>query len=214
MIKKILFDIDQTIIDHELAINIAIKAIFCKAKNKQNYEDFILKYNNYNKLLWNKYENGELKIDSLLNHRDKFFIEELNLSKRDIKEFYDIYISECKIYPVWKYIFNKIKDMNISMYIFSNGFSEIQRKKLTANHINHYFDDMFFGEKYPYNKPNKEFLDQIYTNILPCEKHEVLVIGDSIKNDIIPSKNYGFQTYIFSKKDHYFFENLLRIISK
>lgn len=215
MIRKILIDLDQTILNHEKGINIALRFLYSKCKVNYEYDLFIKKYKNLNHTLWKMYEEGIIGVSTLISLRSIFIKKEFMISNNELNKFNKIYIKECNLFPIWLKIFPYLKKKKIDIYIFSNGLSNIQLKKIRSTRIQDMFSGFFFGEKYPLNKPNIFFLDKIYSSYYNIKKSEILVIGDSLKNDIYPAKRYGFQALNFdhNENEYIFIKKLIRLIS-
>ena len=74
------------------------------------------------------------------------------------------------------------------MYILSNGFREVQDKKLTNAGLAVYFDSMILSEDAGINKPHKSIFDFALKNT-NSRRRESLMIGDSWEADIAGARN-------------------------
>ncbi|HHF4335542.1 HAD family hydrolase [Haemophilus influenzae] len=214
MIKKILIDLDQTILNHDRGIKHALDFLYLTCKNNYKYQCVMQRYHHCNHELWSMYEKGIIDVSTLIEIRNRFILREFDISRYELYRFNNIYTSECSIFPVWLKIFPYLKK-NIEIYVFSNGLKKIQLKKIKSARITNVFSGFFFGERAPLNKPNMEFLEEIYSCFYNIKKSEILVIGDSLVNDISPAKRYGFNTLIFSNnEDEYtFIKKLIWLIN-
>jgi putative hydrolase of the HAD superfamily len=76
--------------------------------------------------------------------------------------------------------------------IVTNGTPEFQRNKIKKMGISRYFKDehLFISEEVGYSKPAKEIY-QMAMDTFHVAAHEVIFVGDSLKNDVIAPMNHG-----------------------
>ena len=186
MIKRIIFDIDGTLItgiDFEPFLNKALKkyGINDLIKVKQflfNIKEYEKIYNCYNK---------DLYLD--------FFSKRLNI-KLDY-QFLEILFYELKeaIPKNSENIKNILKNLSdYELVLLSNYFEESQRNRLVVMGINDFFS-AYYGEKII--KPN----ELAYKSAQGMYKsYECLIVGDDKKLDIDIPKKLGFKTIYVNKK--------------
>ena len=191
MIKRIIFDIDGTLItgiDFRKCVEKTLKLY--DAYSKENVDIFLTNIPNYEKV-HNSYDRLEYL---------KFFSKKLNIYLND--NFLKIFFEQLKsAIPNYN---QKIIDMleslnNYELVLLSNFFKESQMNRLKNMKIDKYFSE-YYGEKLI--KPNEFAYISSLGNNLPSE---CVIVGDNLKLDIeIPSK-LGLNTiYINSKNDNKF----------
>ena len=74
------------------------------------------------------------------------------------------------------------------MHILSNGFTEVQYKKINNSGLGGYFDKIILSEDAGVNKPHPEIFDYALkqTN---ASAEETIIIGDNWKADIEGARN-------------------------
>ncbi len=180
MIKRIIFDIDGTLItgvDFSSYVANTLKkyGIEDVEKTKQfllNIKEYEKTYNSYDRNLYLKFFGDKLGCE-LDNHFLEIFFQELRKAIPENAE--------------------KIKSMLAAMneyelVLLSNYFEESQRNRLTAMGINDYFSE-YYGENII--KPNELAYRQALGIYQPSE---CVIVGDDKRLDIDVPKSLGFKT--------------------
>ena len=196
MIKRIIFDLDNTLI--------MWKDEYLKAVQKTIQK--------YNLNLDSKYVNDVIdKYETAHDYYDKkMFLDYINgfIEEKINMEFIDDFlynIGFCsepndKVIKVLEYLKQKYE-----LIVLTNWFTEPQKNRLKNAKIDKYFKAIFGAEKY--RKPLKEsFLEACGNN----KPEECVMIGDNYDIDIIGANNAGLNViyYNYSKKQN----NKLKLI--
>lgn len=199
MIKLVLFDIDNTLLDFQKCADFAMKEAMKKwnLDLEPGYFEVFMEINNY---YWDLLEKEKITREELYKNRWKTVFEKLGIEDIDgvlfEKDFVNfLYKSHQKIDgadEILEYLKDKYK-----LIIVSNSSYHEQDSRLTEAGIREYFDELYTSEEVGYPKPTKEFFDHVFKDI-DVDKDEVIIIGDSIKADIEGGKNYGIKTCWFN----------------
>lgn len=187
MIKRLIFDIDGTLIT-----GVNFKTAITNALNKISIyeEDIIDKYVSSIKTYEENYDNYNK--EDYLNHMSK----EIGVNLPD--NFLDIFFNELKylVPDNNKDIINTIDELSkyYELVILTNYFKVSQMNRLNTMNIGHYFKECF-GEELI--KPNKDSYLNACGNYLP---NECVMIGDDINLDIISAKENGLKTIFVNTK--------------
>ena len=202
MIKRLIFDVDNTLIMwkdeyYDYSIRNTFKDLGI------SYDESIIKpldivvddYENY----YDIYDK-----DSLVN----FINERLNINLP--KEFVDVwmkYLSNCYDKPSKDYIDTlEYLSSKYDLIILSNWFTESQENRIKGMGIDKYFSKQIYTDKIK-NKPNKEaFLEAIK----PYNIDECIMIGDNLETDIKGAESIGMKTILIDDKTK--IEDLRRIL--
>ncbi len=191
MIKAVLFDLDQTLIDlikmKTEACKSAIKAMIkigLKIDEKTGYKKLMHIY-------------FRLGIDS--NIAFTKFLEEVTgeADEKILQAGIDAYLktkpSFLKPYPHVLEILEYLKGLNLKLGIITDAPRVKAVQRLEAMNIIHFFDLIITlddtGEKKPSEKPFKLAMEKL--NLYP---EEIVFVGDSITRDIRPAKKLGMKT--------------------
>lgn len=199
MIKAILLDVDNTLLDFNLNAQASIKRAFtdCGLTYKDEYFDVFLKINNS---LWDGIEKGEVTREQLKRDRFKLILENLGISgdsarleelfRKGLGEF--AYMVDGAI-ELLEYLYPKYR-----LFVASNAIFEVQMNRLNKTGMIKYFEKLFISEKIGYNKPSKEYFDRCFSQMGDVKKEQVVMIGDSLTADIGGAKEYGLKTIWFN----------------
>ena len=187
MIKRIIFDLDNTLIMWKNDYLNAIKETVDEYKIKDDYKyisSIIDEYDNQ----FNYYDK-ELMVDFInKNIKDKIDINFLNtfLSKFG-------YMSEKddKVIELLEYLSKKYE-----LVVLTNWFKEPQENRLKHASIYKYFKDIYGGEEYM--KPNSKAFIKACGEFKP---NECLMIGDDYQKDIQGAYKAGLDVIYFNYKN-------------
>ena len=201
MIKAVLIDIDDTIFDFEKCSKNSFLKTLEKFNLKFKEEDFSY-FNKVNDILWTKQKLGKINIKEVFIKRDYLMGKYFNL---DIEKglFNDLFVNflydEIEmvdgIEDLLEYLSDKYK-----IFAASNGIYKMQENRLKKSNLDKYFNEIFVSEKIGYEKPDKKFFKKIM-DITKFSNDDLIMIGDSIKSDIIGAKNSKIKSIYFNKED-------------
>lgn len=197
-IKAIIFDIDDTIFDRNMAQNKVIKKIYNRNRSifcNHKYNDVKQAFLQSDKIADVKY-----KTDNNITHfrmgRSVIFLDLLNIDIKFaeiIKNDYLAYYPRVKAEHLNLYkLFRKIRK-RYKIGIISNGFSDIQYKKLETLKVKKYCDSIVLSEDYNLEKPNKK-LFEISCKQLDVKPKESIYVGDNYEIDIVGANKAGLYT--------------------
>lgn len=194
--KHIFLDFDDTIYDTRGNADIALKELYQHFSLSDYFESFDLFHDRYwkqNTELWAQYSRGEIKKEKLIV--DRFLIPLNSVGINDAalalelnNWFLDCTSKKSKLIegavPLLDYLKSKYK-----LHILSNGFVEVQYKKLRNSGVEHYFESIILSEQAGANKPHKMFFDYAM-KISGANIEDCIMIGDNFDTDIIGAYNY------------------------
>ena len=188
MIKRIIFDLDNTLImwkdEYEKAVDDVL--------NEINYPKTENLYHKINEIEA-EYEKGKIRFDK--NELIDYINE--NLKTNLPYEFMDIWLEKLhsrapKIYPKKDYDVLKYLSKKYELVILTNFFIESQIKRLETAGIAKFFSEFYGAEKYA--KPYKESFMQA---IGKHKVSEVAMVGDSLEMDIKGAINSGIEKAVW-----------------
>jgi putative hydrolase of the HAD superfamily len=85
------------------------------------------------------------------------------------------------------------------LFILSNGFKELQSRKMKTAGIDGYFDALILSEDIGVNKPNRELYEYALQKT-GSKVEESLMIGDMFETDITGAANIGMEQLYYNPK--------------
>ncbi len=210
--KKILFDLDNTLIDDNENRKYAIKKILIE-RHESILDEKVQRFIDIDDQFWKDRADGKIiepyKFKSIQEKtewlRAQRFIKYLNNISLDeaiqINQKYIKYLSE-KIIPIknvnetLKYLYEK----EYEMYIVTNGPKFAVKFKLEKINVEKYFKDIFTAEEAGFMKPHNEFFKKFFEKVGIYKKEEMLIIGDELDKDVAGGLNNKIDSCWFNMK--------------
>jgi len=205
MIKHIFFDLDHTIWDFDRNAEETLKELYelyeLEKLGLSSCTDFIATYTENNHRLWAEYHVGKITKEQLRSERFHKTFRQLGVKPDKIPtQFEEDYV---RISPtktnlflgsekVLGYLYEKYQ-----LHIISNGFKETTLTKMDVSGLNPYFRNVIISEDVGVNKPHKAIFEYAL-NKAEAEKHESIMIGDSLEADIRGAQDYGIKAIYFN----------------
>lgn len=197
-IEHVFFDLDHTLWDFEKNSALAFQKIFKDVDLAVDFNLFIEKYVPINLEYWRLYREEKISKEKLRYSRLKKAFDEMDMHVDDelINRLSVLYIENL---PKFNYLFEgalEILDylsLKYQLHIITNGFKEVQSKKINASGIQHYFKEVITSESVGVKKPNPKVFQYALEVAQASEKNSVM-IGDSFEADILGANAVGMDT--------------------
>lgn len=213
MIKAVLLDIDNTLLDFDAYVHESMKNGFEKFGLGECNEHTYAVFHAVNNGLWKQIEEGTLTFEQLKKVRWNKVFEALGIDFDGIffETYFREYLNESAI-PVKgaKELLEYLHGKGYILCAASNGPFDQQCNRLKIGGMFEYFTHFFVSGKIGFSKPAAEFFDVCFKEInqnLKVEKDEIILIGDSLSADIEGAREFGFRTCYFNFKGKDFDEN-------
>jgi len=201
-IKHIFFDLDHTLWDFEANSKKTFSYIFDKNDLEIEFNDFIEVYQPINHRYWKLFREDKVTKAQLRYGRLREAFQAIDFESNDelihlLSEEYITYLASHNALfenaiQVLEYLQPKYK-----MHIITNGFEEVQHRKLKNSNLLPFFDEIITSEKVGVKKPNPKIFEYAL-DITGAVNGESVMIGDNFEADILGAKNMGMQV-IFCK---------------
>ena len=203
MIKVILWDLDQTLLDFKRSEFCALEKAFehfCLVKLSRELH---LSYSKINEECWRMLERSELTKPQVMEQRFKRFFAKENIKcHASPSEFSDYY--ESRLPDTVAFVDNAVEVLKclkgkVKQYVVTNGASAVQHKRLEKSGLDLLLEGVFISDEIGYEKPSARFFEPVLNEVLKfAERDEILIIGDSLTSDIKGGNNVGIKTCLFN----------------
>ena len=205
-------DFDDTLYDTHGNAVIALDELFDALQLGRWFADPQLFYDEYWKAnidLWTRYSKGEITRDYLIVERFRrplSFGEGLEPTEQQCLEASDLFLDFCSSKPGLvdgaRELMDYLRQRGYKMHMCSNGFHEVQYKKLRACGLTDYFDTIVLSEDAGANKPSQAFFDYAL-RVTGAQKETTLMIGDNLQTDILGAMQAGLDAAFFNRFPEY-----------
>lgn len=210
-VTDVFFDLDHTLWDFERNSALTFHKILSESDVGVDLDNFLKAYIPINLKFWKWYREGKINKEELRYQRLKTTFDTLGHGVVDelIHNLANQYIAHLSSYnhlfpnavEVLSYLRPKYK-----IHIITNGFQEIQDKKLRNANIAHFFDQVINSEMAGAKKPDP-LIFQLALKRANAVPQKSIMIGDSVEADIIGAKTMGLYVLHFNahnepKHDH------------
>ena len=193
--KTLFIDLDDTLWDIHHNSKECLLEIYDDYGYNQYYETFADYYNVYmpsNFHLWGLYRDGKINKDELIVERFLMPIREFGsydavYAKNLSDDFLERTTCKTKLVDGTMELLEYLKP-KYNMHILSNGFREVQYKKIENSGLKPYFDKIILSDDVGVNKPHVDFFTYALQNT-NAQSAETLMIGDSWDADILGAYN-------------------------
>ncbi|QGY45156.1 noncanonical pyrimidine nucleotidase, YjjG family [Maribellus comscasis] len=210
MIKKyrhIFFDLDNTLWDFEKNSKNAMQITFTHFFDDAElpFVHFFETYSRINDYLWDEYKKRNIQKKELIFLRFKQTFSTHKLSGVEPEEMNAFYLEEMAKQKDLKVgaqeILQYLKKRNYILHIITNGFKEVQYKKLETSGLKLFFKNIFISEDVKVPKPGFEIFEYAIKSS-NARKSECLMVGDDWHVDIVGANQFGIDSIYIPLNKH------------
>ncbi|VBB45352.1 conserved hypothetical protein [uncultured Paludibacter sp.] len=206
--KFLFIDLDDTLWDFHANAKSSLNDVFIQQKLYERFQDFEAFYEIYSKRnieLWTQYGQGLitkefLSMERFLYPLKKVGIDDAELAKKMNTLFLDTLATKTELIPNAKELLEFASQKQIPVTLISNGFVEVQYRKLRNANIENYFSHVVLSEQAGALKPNPEIFNYAL-KLNQAERDEALMVGDSFEADIVGALMSGIDAAYYNPKN-------------
>ncbi len=201
---SVFFDLDRTLWDFESNARDTFIEMYDKHNLRVIFPDFNTFHETYrsiNKQLWEEYRDGNIEKEVLKYKRFQLTLEEFGyqdetLAKKLGEDYVTLSANKTKLFPDTHSTLAYLKK-KYNLYIITNGFDDVQFKKIKNCKLEQYFQKIITSEKAGIQKPHIDIfhfaLEEANTK---AEKS--IMVGDDLEGDIKGAKSAGIDQVFFN----------------
>ncbi|MEM9143131.1 MAG: YjjG family noncanonical pyrimidine nucleotidase [Bacteroidota bacterium] len=200
-VTQVFFDLDHTLWDFERNSALTFEKIFQETDIPVDITDFLEVYVPANRAFWKLYREGKITKDRLRYERLSTVFDTLGhpLPKTTIDTLSESYINHLSgythLFPNTVAILEYLKP-RYGLHIITNGFGEIQERKLRNSHISTYFEQVINSELAGVKKPDPRIF-RMALERTGIEPKQGVMIGDDLEADVLGARAVGLHALHF-----------------
>ena len=211
----IFFDLDHTLWDFDKNSELAFNKIFKLNFPEIDAKKFIKAYVPINHACWKMFQKDLITHQELRYKRLKESFDAISVTIDDgsIEKIANDYL---EFLPENNHLFEgtiEILDYlkpKYKLHIITNGFAEVQEKKLNNSNIKHYFLTITNSEMAGVKKPNP-IIYKYALNVSNAQKETSIMIGDCIDADVLGAINFGMDAVLINHNNFESSQNVTEI---
>jgi HAD superfamily hydrolase (TIGR01549 family) len=196
-IKAVLFDVDETLFDRVQAQKAVLELIVKQLPqvfSGYTPQRVLAAFLESDRITTEVFNTGAPSEGSR-DRRSKLFLQLLGIDEKYTTKITELYVKDYPgvkahvegAIPVIKKLSRKYQ-----LGVVSNGFTDVQYRKLEAMGLRDLFSCIVLSEELGIRKPDSRIFHQA-ASLLHMQPQECLYVGDSYINDVIGAKNAGMQ---------------------
>lgn len=209
-IRHLFFDLDHTLWDFEKNSKICIKQIYEYYRaifpKEIGFEAFFREFSTINSAMWNQLDLSQITHEYLRTFRFQKVLQALDI---EIDEEFSLELNQMllDLLPHQHHLMDDAFDTlevlsqrGYKLHIISNGYQDIQIKKMKSGGIHHFFDQIITNDIAGARKPEKAIFD-FALQMANADVTSSIMIGDNLIADIEGAKNAGLRTIYFNPEN-------------
>jgi YjjG family noncanonical pyrimidine nucleotidase len=214
-ITDIFFDLDHTLWDFDKNSILAFDKIFKVHHPTIDTEKFIEIYAPINQACWKLYQFDKITHEELRYNRLKQSFDAMNysISNAEINRISHDYIL---FLPDNNQLFEGAIEVldylmpNYNLHIITNGFAQVQEKKICNSGLGNYFKTITNSEMAGVKKPHRNIFE-FALSLAKTKKENAIMIGDCIDADVRGAIDFGMEAILFDEKEIHIAEGIKKI---
>ena len=199
MIRNILLDLDDTLLDFHKAEKIALTKTL-RHLGIEPQSATLARYSELNQAQWKLLEKGEITREQVKLRRYQLLFADLGVdaSPAEATAFYEEQLGVGHYFMEGAEPLLRALYPDYRLFLVSNGTARVQYSRIGSAGIGRYFSGIFLSQEIGFEKPSAQFFARCFTEIPDFRKQETVIVGDSLSSDILGGKNAGITTVWFN----------------
>ena len=206
--STLFLDLDNTVYDFSASSREAYREVYQDmgyGRFFPSFDDYIALYEPRNAELWTLYNAGTITKDELNALRYLYPLQQAGVPEAEALST-EFFRRAMRVLPTKGILRPHALEAldylrpRYSLYILSNGFTELQTRKMQSAGILGYFDGIVLSEDVGINKPDRRLFDHAL-GVAGATIREVLMIGDDFAVDIEGAHAAGWDQMFYNYRN-------------
>lgn len=200
-INHLFFDLDRTLWDFETNSKSVLKILYKEYELNKHFDVFELFFKQYkqvNEQMWQQYYKKEVTKEDVRLLR---FYHTIGKNKERCAQMSQDYIEmsvlQTALFPHTHETLAELKKRGYTLHIITNGFTEVQHKKLRNCKLENYFDTVTTSENAQHHKPDARAF-KFALQKADTTAQQAAMIGDDLITDIQGANAAGLFSIYFN----------------
>lgn len=201
--KAILWDIDGTLLNFEVAEVCALRACFSEFQLGSCNDAMLAQYSAINRSYWLRLERGEITKQEVLLGRFQAFFSQYGIDPSIAAAFNSAYqVNLGNTVAFHPHALETVRALHghVLQFAATNGTKVAQENKLARSGLAQLFDGIFISEDIGAEKPSPQFFDAIRPRLSGCPLEHIIIVGDSLTSDMQLGNNVGIRCCWYNPK--------------
>lgn len=203
-VRHIFFDLDRTLWDFDKNSSETIRELYdelgLESKGVHDVQAFINTYIKINDYCWELYRQNKITQKELRPMRFMLTFEQFQLNDSHLAHLMgEEYIARSPmkkaLLPNTKETLELLSD-KYTLHIITNGFEDVQYKKLENTEIIHFFETVTTSEKAGHKKPDRRIFEYALA-VSNASSYNSLMVGDDLAADVNGAEAVGMKAVHF-----------------
>jgi len=203
-LKAIFLDADGTLVNHKECEKQALMHLFASigVVYKDDYQDIFRPLDNE---LWENecYKDQPVQREDIPVYRFKILFELINIQYDDYAKANDLFkeglASSTALMENAVELVEKLYGEGFILCVVTNGLIELQRPRIVNSRIGRFISHIIVSEEVGAHKPNPLIFNELLKR-LQLNPEDVIMVGDSLRNDIQGAANAKIKSIWFNPK--------------
>jgi len=206
-VKHVFFDLDHTLWDFESNSDDTFRLIFERNKLDFPFDQFVETYRPINQKYWKLFREERVSKEDLRYGRLKETFNAMGIETEDAlihllsEEYIEFLSTHNALFEYTHEILAYLRE-KYSLHIITNGFDQVQKKKMTGGGLSPYFEQVITSEMVGVKKPNPRIFN-FALDLAGAKAQESIMIGDNLEADIMGADAVGMKTILCDFDSNY-----------
>jgi putative hydrolase of the HAD superfamily len=202
--RHVFFDLDETLWDFKRNSMETLHDLLSEHQFEKRgivHDEFIRRYHHHNDHYWGLYRSGGISRQELRTRRwtttlREFDIQDEALAMQLSEKYLELLPGKRNLFGDALQVLDYLRP-RYSLHIITNGFEEVQYRKIETSGIAWYFTHIITSERAGSQKPQPEIF-HFALDLAGASIRNSIFIGDSIEADILGAKAVGMDHVLFN----------------